>query len=152
LRVAVDLAQQFPTIDDAQANACSVHSAHGLHKEAIDYGWKAHALSPRTPSLHTPLAYAMAAAGHYDEARNLLQAIENSGFPEPSADTAAVYLALGERERAIAKLVDACERGVPQFSWTRSDPRLASLKGDPTVEQLWSSAWRDQHSLEPSFD
>jgi len=34
---------------------------------------------------------------------------------------------------------------MPQFAWTRDDPRLAALKGDPVVERLWSSAWSDGH-------
>ena len=54
--------------------------------------------------------------------------------------------------RAIAKLLDACERGIPQFAWTRDDPRLAALKGDPVVERLWSSAWSDGQPMEPTFD
>jgi len=152
LQVATDLANQFPTIDNAQADACTVYSAHGLHEESIRYGWKAHALSPGTPILHAPLAYALARAGRDREARDVLQSIEKSGLPEPSATTAAVYLALGERDRAVAKLLDACERGMPQFAWTRDDPRLAALKGDPVVERLWSSAWSDGQPMEPTFD
>ncbi len=152
LQVATELADQFPTIDSAQAEACTVYSAYGRHDESIRYGWKANALSPGTPILQATLAFALASAGRDREARNMLQSIEKSGLPDPSATTAGVYLALGERDRAIAKLLDACERGIPQFAWTRDDPRLAALKGDPVVERLWSSAWSDGQPMEPTFD
>lgn len=143
LQTALDLAKRFPTIDNAQANACILSSVHGLHEEAIAYGGRALNLSPNTPIMHTPLAYALAFAGRHDEARSVLRTVEESRLPEPSAATAPVYLALGERDKAIEKLTDACERGIPQFSWTRDDPRLASLKGDPAVEKLWSHIWPD---------
>ena len=88
--------------------------------------------------LHAPLAYALAFAGRHEEARGVLKAIEESTSPQPSAALAPVYLALGERDRAIALLQDASERGIPQFAWARDDPRLASLHGDPVVERIWS--------------
>jgi hypothetical protein len=52
-----------------------------------------------------------------------------------------VYLALGNRPKAIALLQDVCERGVPQFAWSRDDPRLAALQGEPVVKRLWQRIW-----------
>jgi DNA-binding winged helix-turn-helix (wHTH) protein/Flp pilus assembly protein TadD len=144
LQVALDLAKRFPTIDNAQANACILSSIHGLHEEAVAFGWRAMDLSPNTPIMHTPLAYALAFAGRHDESRGVLRAIEESKLPEPTASTAAVYLALGERDKAIEKLMDASERGIPQFAWTRDDPRFAALKGDPVVERIWSGVWQEK--------
>lgn len=141
LKVALDLAKRFPTIDNAQANACILSSVHGLHEEAVAFGWRAMDLSPNTPIMHAPLAYALANAGRHEEARGVLRAVEESKLPEPSAATAPVYLALGERDKAIEKLMDACERGIPQFAWTRDDPRMAALRGDPVVEKIWSQIW-----------
>jgi Flp pilus assembly protein TadD len=111
---------------------------NGLHDEAVAFGWKAMELAPQTPLMHTPLAYALAFAGRHDEARGVLSAIESSSLPLPTASIAPAYLALGEPAKAIALLQDASERGVPQFAWTRDDPRLASLHGDPVVERIWS--------------
>ena len=74
----------------------------------------------------------------------MLVAIEASSLPQPTAALAPVYLALGERGRAIALLQDAYERGVPQFASTRDDPRLASLHGEPAVERIWSHIWTRQ--------
>lgn len=141
LAPAQELAKRFPTVDHAQGIAAVIASVNAQHEEAVAYGWRAMELAPHTPLLHAPLASALAHAGRHEEARGVLQAIEASPLPRPSAALAPVYLALGERERAIEALRDACERGVPQFATTRDDPRLQSLHGDPVVEQLWARAW-----------
>jgi tetratricopeptide (TPR) repeat protein len=141
LEVAQVLAKRFPTVDNAHGIASILSSVNGQHDEAVAYGWKAMELAPHTPMMHAPLAYALAFAGRHEEARGVLTAIESSSLPQPTASLAPVYLALGERSQAIALLQDACERGVPQFAWTRDDPRLASLRGEPVVERLWSKIW-----------
>lgn len=141
LNVARELAKRFPTIDNAQGIASTVAAVHGFHEEAIAFGRKAMRLAPHTPIMHTPLAYALACCGREDEARGVLNTIEMSSLPKPTAALAPVYLVLGEREKAIELLKDANERGVPQFAWTRDDPRLVSLKGDPAVEFLWARIW-----------
>ena len=138
LVMARDLAEQFPTVENAQGVAAAVASMHGLYDEAIAFGRRAYELAPQTPLFHTGLAYALAMAGREDESRALLDRIEATPLPRPSAGTALVRLALGERERAVADLVDAYERGVPQFTWTRDDPRYAALRGEPRVEAVWS--------------
>ena len=144
LEMSVELAKRFPTVDNSQAIASVVASVNGQHDEAVAYGWKAMELAPHTPIMHAPLAYALAFAGRHEEARGVLKAIEESALPNPSASLAPVYLALGERDKAIALLSDASERGIPQFAWTRDDPRMASLRGDPVVERIWSRIWTRQ--------
>ena len=146
LEVAQLLAKRFPTVDSAQGIASVLASVNGLHDEAVACGWKALELAPHTPLLHTPLAYALAFGGRHEEARSVLNTIESSTLPQPSACMAPVYLALGDRGRAIALLQDASERGIPQFAWTRDDPRLAALRGDAVVERLWSRIWSHQLS------
>jgi DNA-binding winged helix-turn-helix (wHTH) protein/Flp pilus assembly protein TadD len=141
LELSQELARRFPTIDNSQGVAAVIASVNGLHDEAVVYGWKAMELAPHTPIMHAPLAYALAFAGRPEEARGVLKAIEESVLPQPSAALAPVYLALGERAKAIALLQDAAERGIPQFAWTRDDPRLASLHGDPAAERIWARIW-----------
>jgi len=133
-----ELAQRFPTSDNAHANVSAVASVNDLHDEAIALGRSAVALAPHTPLMHAPLAYALARAGRHEEARDILDAIEASALPEPTASTAPVYLSLGDRPTAIAKLTNAYQLGTPQFCWTRDDPRLAELKGEPETEGLWA--------------
>jgi len=141
LQVALELAKRFPTIDNAQGIASIVCSVHKHHEAAIEFGHRAVLLAPHTPLMQAPLAAALAAAGRHTEARRVLAAIEASRLPPPSASLTAVYLALGERDRAIASLLDACERGIPQFAWTRDDHRLSALRGDPAVEHAWAGIW-----------
>ncbi|WP_342617279.1 winged helix-turn-helix domain-containing protein [Rhodoferax sp. GW822-FHT02A01] len=144
LQVALDLAKRFPTVDNSQGIASILASVNGMHDEAVSFGWRAMELAPHTPLMHTPLAYALAYAGRHEEAWDVLGAIEKSNLPQPSASIAPVYLALGEPEKAIALLQDACERGVPQFAWSRDDPRLAALRGNSEVERLWARIWPRQ--------
>ena len=145
LDVALELAKRFPTIDNAQGIASVVAAVNGLHEEATAFGWKAMELAPHTPAMHAPLAYALAFSGRHEEALKVLGLIEESKLPKPSAAIAAAYLALGDRNKAVGLLKEACERGMPQFAWTRDDPRLASLHGDPEVESLWSGIWTGPH-------
>ena len=141
LEQALELAKRFPTVDNSQGIASVITSVNGMHEEALAFGKKAMELAPHTPLMHTPLAYALAFSGRTDEARGLLKSIEDAALPLPSASLAPVYLALGERDKAIALLQDASERGIPQFAWTRDDPRLAALRGDPAVQRIWSRIW-----------
>ncbi len=141
LDVAMMLSKRFATVDNSQGIASVLASVNGLHEEAIAFGSKAMELAPHTPIMHAPLACALACAGRRDEAYSVLTAIEDSSLPQPTAALAPVYLALGERDKAIAMLQDAYERGVPQFAWTRDDPRLAALRGEPAVERIWSHIW-----------
>lgn len=144
LELGLALAKKFPTVDNAQAIASTVAAVSGMLEEGIAFGRAAALLAPDTPEMQAPLAYALARAGLKEEAYGLLQAIESSALPLPTASIAPVYLVLGERDKAIALLGDACERGVPQFAWTRDDPRFAGLHGDPVVERLWARIWPRQ--------
>ena len=147
LELALDLAKIFPTVDNSQGIASILASVNGMHDEAVAFGMKAVELSPHTPLMQCPLASALAFAGRHDEARVVLKSIQESTLPQPSAGLAPVYLALGDRSRAIALLQDASERGIPQFAWTRNDPRLAALHGDPVVERIWARIWTAQHAM-----
>ena len=141
LEVALELAHRFPTVDDAQGIASIISSVHGRHADAIAFGQTACQLSPDIPIVRTALAAALAFAGRSTQSRRELQRIEASPLPVPSASIAAVYLALGDRNAAVHSLLDACQRGVPQFASTRDDPRFAPLRGEPAVENAWASIW-----------
>lgn len=138
LAVAETLAARFRTIDNALAVASWINAIHGRHDRAIDLARRSRELSPHTPLYHAPLAYALANAGRVSEAGEVLATIEASPLPRPTAATAAVHLALGDRARAIAELADAYDRGLPQFTWTRDDPRFSALRGDAQVESMWA--------------
>ena len=135
---AQELAQRFITIDSAQAIASTVFGCCGRVDDALRYAERALALGA-PPALRAPLAYALAASGQADEARRVLQEIEQAAVPQPGPCMAATYLALGDATSAVARLVDAHERGVPQFAWARDDPRLTGLREHPHLAALWAA-------------
>ena len=140
---AVELAQRFVTIDSAQAIASTVMACCKRLDEALLYGERARALGA-PPALCAPLAYALAVSGQTDAARQVLRDIENTPLPHPGACTAATYLALGDTATAVARLLDAHERGVPQFAWARDDPRLTALRTHPELVRLWPALAQPQ--------
>jgi protein O-GlcNAc transferase len=119
---------RFPAIDYAYFATSQVASALDLHAEAIATGRKAMELAPETPLLHTSLACALARAGQREEAIALLRAIERANFPLPAIWLVPAWLALGERERAVAMLELARDQGTPQYAYARYDPRMAPLR------------------------
>jgi DNA-binding winged helix-turn-helix (wHTH) protein/tetratricopeptide (TPR) repeat protein len=83
-------------------------------------------------------AYALACMGRADEARNLLQRLQWLGRERyvTRAMTPAAYLALGDREAALAELRDADEARCPWFFQMLDDPRLVPLHGNPEFERM----------------
>ena len=91
---------------------------------------------------------ALTRSGHTQEGSALLALAEQKardglkdGTPESAALLARVYGAQGRKEDALQLLVNAVSRGwlphAPQFQPDlRSDPAVASLKGDPRFEKL----------------
>lgn len=136
---ARELAKRFDNVDNAHLIASVVASLHGLHEEAIAFGRRAAQLAPETPLMHTSLAYSLAVAGRADDARAVLGQMDAIPLPRPSIYTAAVHLALGERDVAVDQVIDAYNRGLPQFALARDDPRLAPLMDDPRIAALWAS-------------
>jgi len=74
-------------------------------------------------------AYTLAVAGRSDEARSILERMEWMGRERyvTNSLSAAVYVALGEPEPALAQLRAANEARCPWFFQALADPRLAPL-------------------------
>jgi len=75
-------------------------------------------------------AYALAVAGRRDEALSILEQMEWTGRERYVLNSlsAAVFVALGQHERALAELQTANEARCPWFFQTLADPRLAPLR------------------------
>jgi len=123
-----DAIRRFPESDYAYFATSQVASALDLHVEAISTGRRAMELAPETPLVHTSLACALARAGKRKEALALMSAIERASFPLPAIWLVPAWLALGERERALAMLALARDQGAPQYVYARYDPRMAPLR------------------------
>ena len=83
-------------------------------------------------------AYALACGGLQQEASETLERLQwlsRERFVLPSFNAAA-YLALGDRESAMAELRNANQIRCPWFFQMLSDPRLEPLHGDPEFEAM----------------
>jgi DNA-binding winged helix-turn-helix (wHTH) protein/tetratricopeptide (TPR) repeat protein len=87
------------------------------------------------PAVH---AYALACAGQKGEARATLERLQWLGRERyiVRAFTPAAYLALGDRETALAELRAAEQARCPWFFQTLADPRLEPLHGDPEFQRM----------------
>lgn len=83
-------------------------------------------------------AYALACAGSGDDARELLDRLQWLGRERFVMNTfnAAVYVALGEPDAALAELRASLENRCPWFFQTLADPRLKPLWGRPEFEEM----------------
>ncbi len=83
-------------------------------------------------------AYALACAGHSDEARTILERMQWLSRERYllRSFTPAVYLALGDPDAAIEELQAANETRCPWFFQTLADPRLNTLHGHPEFERM----------------
>jgi DNA-binding winged helix-turn-helix (wHTH) protein/tetratricopeptide (TPR) repeat protein len=99
---------------------------------------RAVALALDGPVMRGQLAWALATAGEESKAREelrALDALEGATFVSP-CQCAAVLLALGERQLALARL----ERGAAERDWLsvflKASPAFRPLAGDPRFEAL----------------
>jgi tetratricopeptide (TPR) repeat protein len=82
--------------------------------------------------------YALAQAGRHDEARSILERLQWLGRERfvLSSLTAAICVALGDTDGALAELQTAAESRCPWFFQTLADPRLAPLHGNPEFVRM----------------
>jgi DNA-binding winged helix-turn-helix (wHTH) protein len=83
-------------------------------------------------------AYALACAGHSDEAHSILERLQwlsRERFLLTSF-TAAAYVALGDLDAALAELRVAEQTRCPWFFHMLADPRLKALHGNPEFERM----------------
>jgi hypothetical protein len=101
----------------------------------------AHDVEQRRPSLDIAAAieaYALARPGRSGDATAVLERLQWIGRERYvlASFTAAAYVALGDRDSAIAELRTAEEARCPWFFQTLADPRLSTLHGHPEFERM----------------
>jgi DNA-binding winged helix-turn-helix (wHTH) protein/Flp pilus assembly protein TadD len=93
------------------------------------------------PDGTTVLAYALARAGDAESARRIVRRWEEPSGAHPApTHMAAVYLALGDREKAGAAIAWAERDACPQLAIARRDPRLVGLRSPSVTAGSWSGA------------
>lgn len=140
-RMALSL---FPGQETAHLYGAMIFAFNGDAEYAVSL---AESLVQRLPFFDLAFAvqaYALACAGRHDEAGSILERLQwlsRERFVLRSF-TPAAYLAIGDRDSALAELRIADETRCPWFFPMLADPRLGSLEGDPEFESMQSTLAR----------
>ncbi|MFZ0301638.1 MAG: winged helix-turn-helix domain-containing protein [Terracidiphilus sp.] len=130
--------EQFPLHEGVDMYAGIILAFNGEAERAVEI---AGALEHRRPYFDPATAahaYTLAVAGRGDEARSVLERMEWMGHERyvMNSLSAAVYVALGETEHALAELRAANQARCPWFFQALADPRLAPLHKLPEFREL----------------
>jgi hypothetical protein len=95
-----------------------------------------------TPTTRAKRAHVLAATGHVEQARELLDQIisERSEKWVTAYEIAIVYSLLNDRDSAFLWLEKADREHAVGFTFACVDPHLENLRSDPRFAQLLSSA------------
>lgn len=129
---------QYPENESAGFYGINIFGFNGETARAMEV---AESLTRRIPYFDlatTAQAYALAVAGHRDEARAILDRLQWLSRERYVLKTIAplVYMVLGEEELALAELHAANDRRCPWFFQVLADPRLKPLRGRPEFDSL----------------
>ncbi len=138
VREAKAALEQFPMHDGVALCAGMILAFNGEAERAVEL---AGALAYRRPDFDPATAvhaYTLAVAGRREEALSILERMEWMGRERYVLNSlsAAVYVALGEPEPALAELAAANEARCPWFFLALADPRLAPLHKLPEFHEL----------------
>jgi len=137
LQTAQALALRFPGLDSVQEVLSIILCVDGKMEDALTCARRAAELGQGLPLMQGQLAYVLARLNRVDEVHRLLVGMEVPGMAPPYVAIAVIWLALGERERALNNLRQAQEHGAPQFFSVRNDPRLGAVQDDTAFRSLW---------------
>ena len=106
--------------------------------EAVEEQRRAVELAPRSPAYQAALGQALAWAGRPEEARRILAALEERAAREyvEAGDFAFLWTALGEPERAIDRLEQACEERSRFVAFLAAWPIYDPLRTHPRWPEL----------------
>ena len=125
--MATALAPDYPA---APANLAVLHAVAGRHAEAVRQAERVAALEPGTPHALATLGYVYARAGRRREAEAQLGALLQLPTPSPFR-IATVYLALGDRDRALDFIEKAVDDRDDHANWLAVTPMFHELRADP---------------------
>jgi TolB-like protein/Flp pilus assembly protein TadD len=126
-----------PQALDAHIFLGFVYVQQGKKEEAIAELQKVVELSERNPSMHALLGYAYASAGKRAQAQTILQELESqSRKPVSQIETAMIYIALGDHDRAFEWLENAYSERAWQLGFLKVEPIFDPLRADPRFVDL----------------
>lgn len=135
LRKTLELDPNFALAHFALGNA---YELKGDFDQAIAEYQTNIALSEPLSSRIASLGHAYAMAGRRNEARQILKRLKelsSRSYVSPY-DTALIYVALGERDTALAWLEKSYDDHFWMMAFLKVDPRLDPLRSDPRFQDL----------------
>ena len=127
--------RQHPDIGLVFSGAGVGASIAGEHERAIKLAERGAELDGSAVAL-IMLAQAYGYAGDKDKVLPLLEKAERAGTFACPYESAATYLSIGDKERAIALLGEAVEKRSNCLVFLRNDPRWAAIRPDPRFAVL----------------
>jgi DNA-binding winged helix-turn-helix (wHTH) protein/TolB-like protein/tetratricopeptide (TPR) repeat protein len=138
--------RQHPDIGLVFSGAGVGASIAGDHERAVKLAERGAELDT-SPVALVMLAHAYGSAGYKDKVLPLLEKAERAGTFVCPYESAAVFLSIGDKERAIALLGEAIEKRSNCLIFLRNDPRWASIRPDPRFAVLLRRVGLDDASL-----
>ena len=110
----------------------------GMTAEALAAYEQERVFAGETPTTRAKRAHVLAATGHDDEAREILEQIiaQRDELWVTAYEIAVIFCLLGDRENAFRWLAQAEREHAVGFTFVRVDPHLESLRSDPRFAQL----------------
>jgi tetratricopeptide (TPR) repeat protein len=120
----------------ARQMAGEAYEQMGLHDEAIAEFRVAVELSSGDLESVAMLGRALAVRGRHEEARTILDRLQNESRYVSPYSIALIYLAFGECDRALGALQKAFADRSTHMTYANVDPRLDELRGHPVMQTL----------------
>jgi predicted Zn-dependent protease len=130
--------ERFPDSEPPMMYGTLILGFNGETATALDLARRLTQQQPHFDLATTAHAYALAAAGESDAARAILDHFEWLSRERYALRSflPAIYLALGDQERALVLLRTAEQSRCPWFFQMLADPRLARLRGNPEFQSM----------------
>ena len=110
----------------------------GMVSEALAQYEQERVFAGETPTTRAKRAHVLAATGHHEQAREILQEILAKRDTEwvTAYEIAIIYCLLGDQDDAFRWLAQAEREHAVGFTFVRVDPHLETLRSDPRFQQL----------------
>jgi tetratricopeptide (TPR) repeat protein len=135
----IEAATQILELDPNYPNAHNLrgyaYTAKGQFRNAIAEHEEAIKLGDKSPDTQVYLGSAYAKAGDREKAKRILKQLEANPNTSPMT-LATLYLALDEREQALASLERAYATRDGQLQFLKIDPNLDPLRSEPRFQEI----------------
>jgi serine/threonine-protein kinase len=138
VRSCLELIHDDPTFYKGYTSLGRAYAQEGKYLEAICMLEKGRALAGDVPNILAAMGQVYAAGGETDRAREILRQLEEMRAQShvPSTAFAVVHLGLGEPERALDWLENACRQRESSLTSINVHPIYNPLREEPRFQEL----------------